>query len=340
MYSIPSVAAVASKARRKHSIFPFLVVGCAFALFIGLRHHVGGDWGNYARYFDKVKIQTLTEVITSSDPGYGVLNWLMHRWELDIYGVNMICAIIFLTGLIVCCRQQPRPWLGFAVAFPYLVVVMGMGYTRQGVALGLFFLAISCMERGYFKRYLLYVAIAAFFHKSALLMVSFGVFLHYKGWKLRVFAILLAGFGLWDLLLAESQELLWREYVESTRYYSEGARVRVVMNLVPGLILIYFRKRWKEIYPNYMFWLILSIASLLSVFLVEFASTAVDRMALYLTPLQVVVFARLPTLIRKEISPKFLAMGIVLGYALVLFVWLNYATNAVRWLPYQNWLFL
>ena len=86
--------------------------------------------------------------------------------------------------------------------------------------------------------------------------------------------------------------------------------------------------------------MILALASVASVFLVEFASTAVDRVALYFTPLQVVVFARLPSLVKGRVSPRVMTVGIVLGYALVLFIWLNYAIHARYWLPYQNWLFL
>lgn len=340
MYAIPSMAAVMGKERRKHGVFPFLVVGALFAIFIGLRDHVGGDWSNYTRYFAKIKLLSFPEVLTTSDPGYAALNWLMAQWQWSIYGVNLICGIIFLTGLIVCCRQQPRPWLGFAVAFPYLIIVMAMGYTRQGVALGLFFLAIASMEHGHFKRYIALIAAAAFFHKSAVIMIALGIFLQYRNWKLRAIAVVIAGYGLWDLLLAESQDLLWQEYVESKHFYSEGARIRVAMNLVPGLLLLYFRKKWRELYPNYQFWMILALGTIASVFLVEFASTAVDRMALYLTPLQVVVFSRLPTLMRQQVSPRVLTVGIILGYALVLFVWLNYATHARYWLPYQNWLFL
>ena len=110
-----------------------------------------------------------------------------------MYGVNMACGIIFMTGLTVLCRQQTKPWLGLSVAFPYLIIVVAMGYTRQGVALGLFFLAIASIERGLFRRYIAFIAVAALFHKTAILMIAFGIFLHRKNWKLQVLAVVLAG---------------------------------------------------------------------------------------------------------------------------------------------------
>jgi len=65
----------------------------------------------------------------------------------------------------------------------------------------------------------------------------------------------------------------------------------------------------------------------------------VDRLALYLTPLQVVVFSRLPFLARKELHPDVMVVLILFGYGAVLFVWLNFASHAQYWLPYRNILF-
>jgi hypothetical protein len=112
------------------------------------------------------------------------------------------------------------------------------------------------------------------------------------------------------------------------------------MNLVPSLLLLLYRKQWNRLFPNYVFWLTLALCSIASVALVEFASTAVDRVSLYFTPIQVIVLSRLPILARKQMDPKLVTAGIVLGYAAVIYVWFNYATHARFWLPYQNWLLL
>jgi hypothetical protein len=65
------------------------------------------------------------------------------------------------------------------------------------------------------------------------------------------------------------------------------------------------------------------------------ASTAVDRVALYLIPLQLFVFARLPDLARTTQTRTAVVVGIVFYYAAVQYVWLNYATHAQYWTPYQ-----
>lgn len=65
------------------------------------------------------------------------------------------------------------------------------------------------------------------------------------------------------------------------------------------------------------------------------SSTAVDRVALYMIPPQLFVFSRLPDVLGggKKVRPWVAA--IVAYYALVLFVWLTFATHAQYWLPYQ-----
>jgi hypothetical protein len=62
---------------------------------------------------------------------------------------------------------------------------------------------------------------------------------------------------------------------------------------------------------------------------------AVDRLALYLIPLQLFVFARLPLALGPTFGYGAIIWAVILYYALVLYVWLNFATHAFAWLPYQ-----
>jgi len=188
-------------------------------------------------------------------------------------------------------------------------------------------------------RYLLLVAAAALFHKTALVMIPLGLFLNRKGELFRAVAVLVLGYALWDLLLAEAQSGLWKNYVEA-QMESSGAQVRVAMNLVPALMFLTYRKRWGELYGNQAFWLILSLGAVATVFLVGFASTAVDRISLYFTPLQIVVLSRLPELMEEHFPQQTVTIAVLLVYGLALYVWLNYATHAQYWLPYRNWLLM
>ena len=342
MYLFPAMQAILAPGkllRHGHRLkVSWIVIGMVFVLLIGFREQVGGDWPNYLRRYYEIAGLNLYDALEKGDPGYMALNWLMMDWGWGIYGVNLVCAVVFVSGLIVFSLQQYKPWLAFAVAVPYLIIVVAMGYTRQSVALGFVFWALAYLEHGHFKRYLLFISAAVLFHKTAVLMIPLGLFLYRKGWLLRLVAVALAGYGLWDTFVAMDQERLWNTYVEQ-QMMSEGARIRVFMNTVPSLLLLMYWKRWRVSFPNPMFWLIIAFGSIACIFLVGFASTAVDRMALYFTPIQVAVFARLPYLANRQFTPRAVTLMVISGYALVLFVWLNFAGHAYAWLPYRNILF-
>jgi hypothetical protein len=66
------------------------------------------------------------------------------------------------------------------------------------------------------------------------------------------------------------------------------------------------------------------------------ASKEVDRLALYMIPLQLVVLSRLPiALQRKGVSVRVLTIAVLAYSAVVQFTWLNFAGHAGFWLPYR-----
>jgi hypothetical protein len=77
----------------------------------------------------------------------------------------------------------------------------------------------------------------------------------------------------------------------------------------------------------------------LAMLAVTSASTAIDRLALYLIPLQIMVLSRLPAHFAKSEREKLGLTVLVVAYsATIQFVWLNYAQHADLWLPYDSYL--
>lgn len=340
MFLILAIPAIQSNTRvSQRATFAWIAVGILMVFFIGYRHEVGGDWSNYIRHFRFKYNVSFADVILKSDPGYAYLNWLMKKWNLGIYAVNFICGIVFTTGLFAFARRQPNPWLALVIAFPYVVIVLGMGYTRQGVALGFIFFALNALQVNQFKRFILYITLATLFHKTALLLLPMGMFYFGYGWVFRIFATAAATYALYDVFVAKSADTLWVNYVDA-KLVSQGAKIRVLMNLVPSLLFLFYWRSWKGISSLFWVWFLFSIGSIISVFLVDFASTAVDRITLYILPIQIYVFSHLPIIMQKQIPAELTKVGVLVFYALVLFVWLNYALHARYWLPYQNALFV
>ena len=47
---------------------------------IGLRWNVGPDWGGYTDIFDYTKRYSFGRAISHVDPGFFVLNWVLHQF--------------------------------------------------------------------------------------------------------------------------------------------------------------------------------------------------------------------------------------------------------------------
>lgn len=346
MFLLPTAAALmapkhevsaTSETRSVQLSFAWVLMTLFLTLMIGYRFRVGGDWINYFHYLDDVRGLRLHQVLLLDDPGYHLLNWLSAERGWGIFGVNLIGGGIFSVGLAVFCHHLPRPWLALVVAVPYTVIVLAMGYSRQAIALGLAMLGLVALGRKSMLWFVFWVVLGATFHKTAVVLLPIAALAttHNRFWTalwLGVVALLA-----YMLLLQDSAESLYVNYIEA-RYQSEGALIRLLMNAVPAAILLCWRQRFEFTRAEASLWSWFAIISvvLLGGFLVSPSSTAVDRMALYMLPLQMVVFSHLPDVIgRKSNSSNAWSAVVVLYYATVQFVWLNYAQHAFLWLPYR-----
>lgn len=308
-----------------------------FVLVIGLRFEVGGDWAAYLEHYQEAIGASFSDtLVILSDPGYALLNWISASLDLGIYGVNLGCGAVVMTGVYYFCRRQPQPWIAFAVAIPYMLIVVAMGYSRQGAAVGFTLLALVALADGHIKRFFFWIACAALFHKSAVLLLPLGILVStHKGiWIIISMSVMSA--LLVSALLLEFYEELWTNYVVAGSI-SEGGPVRVAMNAVPAVIFLLFAKRLAPDDYERKLWTWIAIFALACIPLVGLASTAVDRVALYFMPIQLFVYPRISYLFRSSISKSLVIASVVAGYSLVQWVLLNYATYvSVYWVPYDN----
>lgn len=306
-------------------------------LMIGLRHETGGDWFNYLEIFNFTRYQNLGEILSSGDPGYLLLNWIAQRLGVGVHFVNLVCGIIFTWGLVRFARHQPNPWLTIAIAVPYLIIVVAMGYTRQGVAIGLLMAGIVSIIKGERIKFLILIVIAAAFHKSAVIILPLVALAVVRNRLLTYGAIALLGVMLFFTFLDSYMDRLFTSYVEEGMA-SEGTAIRVAMNLVPGVLFLLLGKRFQVTEFERKLWRNFSLAavgSMAAVVLFE-ASTVIDRLALYIIPLQLFVLSRLPyAFLERGRTNLPLVLGVIAYSALIQFVWLTQATHAHAWLPYM-----
>ncbi len=314
---------------------PFLAVGAIItALLIGFRYRVGGDWDTYDYWFSYAGRGDFGRVLHFGDPAYQLLNWGVAQLDVQIWAVNLVCGAIFSWGLWRLSKDQPEPWLAFAVAIPYLVIVIAMGYTRQAVALGILMAGLASFHRNASTlRFAAYVAVAALFHKTAVVAFPLVALASPRNRVLNLLTVAATSVLLYDVFLGDAMEQFVKHYVK-THYSSQGASVRIMMTLIAAILLWIGRGRFAFTETEGRLWRNFSLAAVAALVLLFVlpSSTAVDRMSLYIIPLQLAVLSRVPLATGSPLGGR---VAVLAYSALVEFVWLTYGQFAWAWVPYH-----
>jgi hypothetical protein len=343
LLAVFSTGALLSRTRSAGSNeVPWLLAlaGIGTVLMIGFRYKVGADWEPYRLIFWEMRFLGLEGAVLRSDPAFGLLNWVVRKAGLQIWVVNFVCAAIFVYGLVRFAAQQTNPWLAMALAVPYLVIVVGMGYNRQATALGLVFLALVAFNNQSAVRFLFWMLAAAMFHRSALLLLPL-IAISYSRNRLMTIGLAAAATAIgYFFIVAPEIDTYIDRYSgrEQGTIESEGTFVRLIMNALPALLFLTMQKRFPSATSAMTTWRNLSILAFVSLGVYAYlgANTAIDRLSLYLAPLQVFVFGNLPYIFGGERGPSRISIVFVLLYAVAIqAVWLFFAANAKYWLPYR-----
>jgi hypothetical protein len=314
---------------------PLLALGAIItALLIGFRYKVGGDWNTYDYWFSYVGGLNFGQLLKYGDIAYQFLNWQAAHLGFEVWAVNLVCGSIFSWGLWRFCKGQPEPWLAFTVAIPYMIIVIAMGYTRQAVALGILMAGLTSFQRNSSTiRFGIYVAAAALFHKTAVVAFPLVALANPRNRFLNLLLVIATSYLLYGLFLGDAMEQFVDHYIKA-QYSSQGAGIRVGMTLFAALVFwiakdrLHFGETERKVWRNFS---LAALAALVLLFVLP-SSTAVDRMSLYIMPLQLAVLSRVPVAGGSPLAGR----AAILGYsALVEFVWLNYAQFASLWVPYQ-----
>ena len=323
--------------KRGAGFMAFILFGILLALMIGFRWEVGGDWSWDTRRMIHLGDADLTDYMNAADPGYAVLMWLGTKSGFNIWFVHLLGGGIFAYGLLRFCLNEIHPWLSMTVAIPYLVIVVAMGYDRQAVAIGFVMLAMVAMQDRSIPRFVGGMTLAATMHITSLSLMPVFVFAS----RVNKFRATIVGGPIFALgylyFLQDKADSSASGYI-NTGMSSSGAAIRVAMNALPAAIYFAYRNRFRLDDDERRFADVLALIALafVGLLLVSPSSTAVDRMALYIIPIQLFVLGRLPfALARTGADYKALAAGVVAYSAAVMFVWLNFADDAPAWVPYS-----
>ncbi|MES3151808.1 EpsG family protein [Sphingomonas faeni] len=339
MFGFPSSMALIERDRARRFGFAWGFALIATIALIGFRWQTGGDWSNYDRMVEQATWNPV-DLSPLGDPGFALLLSFAARSHIGLLLVTAASGLVMGIALTRFCRDQPRPWLCMAVAVPYLVVVMGMGYIRQGMAISFLLMGLMTLRRGHVLRYSAWVVVGALFHSTAFILLPLGVMAVNRNVAVRV-GLAVLGLAMLGYAIVSAHGGYVANYIDSAMT-SSGAAVRLFMTALPAAIFLGFRDRFAVEGAERSVWTALSLAAI-AAFALLFAfrsSTVVDRLGLYLIPVQCFVYARMPAAFARDANgERLLTVAILLLYAAAFFIWLNYAVNVDYWLPYRFYFF-
>ncbi|MDC0333167.1 EpsG family protein [Gammaproteobacteria bacterium] len=339
--------------------FVFFLLFLFFTIFIGLRHNIGGDYGQYRFIYglhqEMSFFESLLPSSNSSDPGFGILNWMVHQvdpfesiyWNyfhrVGGYNIlNLVCAAIFCLFFLKFAFNLPRPFLILTLSFPYLIIVVSMGYVRQGIAIAIIAQAIIMLGQSRKFWFIALVLLATSIHKSAIIFLPLVAYVSTTNkFLLAIIGVAFFGFVAF-VLLASQVERLVSVYI-GQEIQSRGAQMRIALLLPSALIYFIYKKNFlfsQNQHKIYSFFSITTLLMFLSV--ISFASgfsTSLDRIALYYLPFQVMMFSYLPEIFAKK-NAFFVTLFIIIYFLLLMTVWLVFADNNSAWVPYKSLLYL
>jgi hypothetical protein len=309
-----------------------------YTLVGGLRYQTGGDWVPYLEIYNDIAAGSFIAALTRIDPLYGAVNWVSAQIGGEIFLTNGICCAILGYGTVATAKRFREPWMAIVIAVPYLLIVVGLGYVRQGAAIGFILLALANLDRARPLRAIILLALATGFHSTSVFMhplFAFAIAQHN-----RLYAILgtVAAGLLYVYVFAPRLDIFSSTYLDAG-YNSAGAGIRIAMGVIPAIVVLLFRNRMIAEQQARTTWLLIALVNLaaLAALVLSPSSTAVDRIALYFSIIQLAAYGQFCDLI--SVRPRnviIVRLGLIVLAALVQMVWLIFADHSEFWVPYKS----
>lgn len=320
--------------RRDVGLFAYFLL---LLIFTGLRDHVGADWSGYLNIYDHDSAATLSDIFSDREFGFGLINKLSQFFGAGLYGVNLICASIFLSGVFLYARKTSNAWLAIAAVTPFLIFIISMSGIRQSAAIGIGLILFSRWERSSLLYKLAMIALATSIHNSAIFLLVFVLIQFDRYLWLRVMAAtaiaLLSLRGVADTAAFARYSHV---YVQND-LQSGGAFFHVMLSAFPAMLYLLLRRRLNVHGGRNQLVDVGAWAVLLMMPLILVSSTGMSRLSLYLSFLQMWIYPALVALPGRGRQPKTLLFAAL--FLTIFLVYFLLGTFVYTYLPYRSVLF-
>lgn len=204
---------------------PIVLIFIAMTLFIGLRDaSVGTDTGHYARSFTNFEDLDASESLQlDNEPGWWIISKVGHYFGSNYaFLLLLVAATTYASVLTVIKKHSDSLLISLFVYIALCYSTFCVNAARQGIAVGIYMLSIPYILKHDFKCYVLWVLLAAMFHKTVVVTIPM-YFLFTRGFSTKTLAFLIGGSALLTSALpmllsyGASMEQRYQLYLEASQ---------------------------------------------------------------------------------------------------------------------------
>lgn len=318
----------------------FAIAVCLLFVFVAFRFEVGCDWGGYEHHFEYTRFWDTAEALLRAEPAYWLLLVQLHSFAFEYPYINLLTAIPFFAGVLTLARRQPDPLAFLILAFPVLIINMPMSAIRQSAAIGFVCLAVVAFQDRKLIRYIILIAAGSLFHSSAIVFLALAPFVKFRLTRTTLaLALLLVSPGMY-FIAADAADFYADRYIDTGIDAAGGLYRGAMLAVVGAYFLLFLQRTNSERFPADHQMLVIGAWIMIGALVIlPVSSVMSDRFGYYVTPIQLVIMARLPYLVRAREHVRLIALSPYLMLGLMLLVW---TTNSYHfnhcYVPYQSWL--
>ena len=314
-----------------------------FIFMVGFRDDVGGDWGRYKFYYDNElnpdNIFNLKELFRGGhDAGYEFLQLVFLNLNLEFHFITLVIAFIYICAIANIAKKNDYQIFTFLIAFPFLIIVVGMGYHRQAAAFGFIIFALDQLNKNKSINFFILIFLAVLFHKSALIFIFF-ILINIKH-KIIIFLFFLTlSIFIYNYLYTDISRLFDLYLGKFQHLESGGADIRYIFNFIPAIIFLCYSDILSNNRVEKRIYIIKSVVILLFLPVLFYSSTTADRMLVYFSTIQLLVYPRINRIFNDNkfsiVYTKYIHIFIIICYFVFLYTWFAYSSFKDIWIPYQ-----
>ena len=166
-----------------------------YAIVLGLRYKVGGDYQGYADYYQYTDFR-ISPTDVPFEIGFYWLICILKLFALPTFSLFLVTCAIQMAFMTAWLRRHYflAPWF-FYFYFTTLLVIVSMNIVRQAIAFSILLYAITALLDRNLIRYMVLVLLASTIHASALMFIPLYFILDKEWFSSRRWQVLLLCFA-------------------------------------------------------------------------------------------------------------------------------------------------